>query len=120
MFALRLQVLILRNTQRTAVGGLHQGAYCFHLARGEYETGQEVRRQRIAESPCVKRCYRRRPCHRLSGKADDDIAMAEWRLQVLTHSRSFLLMYVSNPNHPHPPSKLSHSAVAARPEVLPW
>ena len=103
-----------------AVGGLHLGAYCFHLARGDYETGQEVRRLRIAKSPCVKRCYRRRPCHRLSEKGDDDIAMAERRLQVLTHSRSFLLMYVLNPSHSHPPLKLSHSAVAATPEVLLW
>ena len=82
--------------------------------------GQEVRRLRIAEPPCVKRCYRQRPCHRLSEKGDDDIAMAERRLQVLTHLRSFLLMYVLNPSYSHPQSKLSHSAVAATPEVLPW
>lgn len=120
VFVLRDQVQIQKSMQRAAAEDLHLVACCFHWARGDYGAGLEVRHLRIVESLYLKRCYPRNPCHRVSEKGDDDIAMAESCPRVLIHSRSFLPTYVLNSSHYHPPSKLSHFAVAAVLEVLPW
>lgn len=100
------------------MGDLHLAAGCFLQARDDYETELEVHRRRIVESSCLRHCYRQNPCHRASEMGGDDIVMAERRLRVLSNSRSFLLMSVSNPNRYHSLLILSHSAVAAMLEVL--
>ena len=117
---LRARVQILRNRQRTAVGDLHPAACCFHWARDDDETELEGRRQRTVEPPCLRRCYPRKPCHRLSERDGDDTARAERCLRLPRRSRNFLLMYVLSLSRYRSLLRLSHSAVAVVLEVLPW
>lgn len=120
VIVLSARVQIQMNRQKTAVGDLHPGACCFHWARDDDETGLEGRRQRTVEPPCLRRCYRRKPCHRLSERDGDDIARAERRLRLPTGSHNFLLMYVLSLSRYRLLLRLSHSAVAVVLEVLPW
>ena len=117
---LRVRIQILRNRQRMAVGDLHPAACCFHWARDDDETELEVRRWRIVEPPCLRHCYPRRPCHRLSERDDDGIAKAERRLRLPVGSHNFLLMNVLSLSRYHSLLRLSHSVVAVMLGLLPW
>ena len=92
-------IQILKSKQRTAAANLHPAVSCSPWVRDDDETEPGVRRPTIVESSFLKRCCPRNPCHRLSERVGDDTARAERLLRVLTHSRNFLLTYVSNSGH---------------------